>query len=245
MGKSGSVGVIKYLENFQVEHIGAAAGAGLKWVTLADGGDTVFARAGAAGKGIHAAGALAATDNNLLELCGDLLDVFGQDGYNAIEVLFMVSSIADLAFNIGFNDDVLETSNTLPAELATTAWTTNATTFIGLVYDVDADNDDMHCMWVDDDNDSDEALANLRMQGIAPQAGKWCTARVEIKDRGAGKGVRGTFTFSCEGKTATKEFNTSVDRDAGLCPYMGFENRAATAHNIYIKYIALEQSIAD
>mgnify|MGYP001580419273 CR=1 FL=1 len=181
----------------------------------------------------------------MAEFCADTLDVFGQDGYNSMEVLFQVSNAADLAINIGFNDDSLDASGTLPAELATATWTTNAATFVGLVYDVDATNDDWHCMWVDGNSDASEALADLRMNGAAPIASKWIMARVAIQDRGSGKGVRATFTVSCDGKSYEKEFNTSITRSTALCYYIGFENRAGTAHSLYIKYIRTEQSIAD
>ncbi len=245
MANSGSVGVITNLESFQVDNINTSVADGVKWLVLGDGGDTVFARAGTAGRGLHAAGALAATDDNLVELCGDTTHVFGQDGVNGIEVLFQISVATDIAFNIGFNDDSLDASNTLPAELATATWTTNAATFVGLAFDVDATNDDVHCMWVDDDNDSTEALADLRMAGATLTAAKWAMARVEIQDRGSGKGVRATFTWAQDGKSFEKVFDTSVDRDAALCYYLGFENRAATAHSVYIKYIKTWQSIAD
>lgn len=253
MANTGSSGIIEYNEQWIADSVagGAAAGAGsaadgIAWLGSSDAGNTPFARAVAAGRGIHLAGALDATDDDMLALASDTLLFAGQEGYAMLEVLFQVSSIADLAINIGLNDEVLEaTSNTLPVELATTVWTTSASTFLGLVYDVDATNDDVHCMWVDDDNDSAEALANLRMQGIAPVASKWCMARVEMQDRGSGNGVRGTFTFSCDGKTATKEFNTTVDRDCPLSAFIGFENRAATVHNVYIKYIKIAQSISD
>ena len=242
MANSGSIGIIRDVENFLTDDIGSA-GDGVKWVVSSDSSDTAFVRAVAAGKGMHCAGALTTTDNNMIELCSDVLHVYGQDGYNALEVLFQVDVATDLAINIGFNDDSLDGGNTLPVELATATWTTTSSTFVGLAFDVDATNDDWHCMWVDDD--ADAALADLRMTGATLTASKWVMARVAIQDRGSGKGVRATFTISQDGKSFEKVFDTSVDRDCALCPYIGFENRAATAHNVYIKYIIQEQSIAD
>jgi hypothetical protein len=101
-------------------------------------------------------------------------------------------------------------------------------------------------MWVDDDVDTTTAIAKLRMNGAAPIASKWIKARVEIQDRGVGSdGVRATFSIDQDGKTFEKTFDTTVDRDCGLCPYIAFENRTTTAHNVYIKYIDYEQTIAD
>ncbi len=245
MANTGSLGYIEMIEDFSLYNIGTTGTAGTRWTQSADSSDTAFVPAVAAGRGKHMAGALTTTDNNMIEFCGDTLWFYGQDGYNMIEVLFQVDDVADLAFNIGFNDDSLEAGNTLPVELAAAAWTSTASTFVGLCYDVDATNDDVHCMWVDDDTDSVESLANLRMQGISPVAGKWCMARIELQDTGSSGKLRATFTFSCDGKTATKEFLTNVDRDCGLCLYTGFENRAATAHNVYIKYVKWGQTIPD
>ncbi len=249
MANAGSIGTIVHLEDFFTDNIAANSGSsadGIHWLVSTDTSDTAFARAAAAARGLHAAGALAATENNQIELCSDTLFIYGQTGYSAMEVLFQMDNIAAIAFNIGFNDDSIETATTLPVELATTVWTSNAATFVGLVYDTGATNDDVHCFWVDDDSDTSTAIATLRMTGIAPVASKWCMARVELQDRGSGNGVHATFHFAVDGKHATKEFDTSVDRDVALCPYISFEQRATpTATNVYIKYVKIEQSIAD
>ena len=244
MANSGSIGTIEYCENFLIDHINTSAGNGVGWVTAVAGGATAFVRAVAAAQGIHAYGILSAADDDLLELCGDEIFVYGQQGYNMIEVLFQASVVSALAFNIGFNDDSLEASP-LPIELSGTTWTTNATDSIMLVLDQDATNYDVHCMWVDDGSDASDAIADLRMKGATLAADKWAMVRLELQDRGSGKGLRATFTFAQDGKTFQKEFNTSLDRDIGLVPYIGFETRAATASNIRIKYVKLAQSIAD
>ena len=246
MANVGPTGIVRYEEKLAVDNISTAAADGIGWLTSADAADTAFARAVAAGKGLHLAGALAATDNNMIELCGDSLMFAGQEGHCAVELLIAFDVITDLAFNFGFNDAVLETSNTLPCELAAKTWVTNASTFAGLVFDVDATDDELHVMWVDDDSDSVEAIANLRMKGIAPTAGKWLFMRVSLQDRGSGKGLRATFlVVDHNGRSVEKTFNTTVDRDCPLCWYLGVENRAATAHNVYIKGIAWEQAVAD
>lgn len=245
MSNASSIGVMEHCEWFLTDNISTAAADGIGWLVSSDSGDTAFARAANAARGHHLAGALAATDNNLIELAFDNIAFYGQTGFSAIEVLFQLDVITDIAFNIGFNDDQLEDSNTLPIELSTTTFTRNANDFIGLVFDVDATNDDVHCQWADDSALSTEAIANLRMNGCSLVASKWIRARVELEDRGSGNGIRATFHVSYDGKNFEKVFNTNLDRDVALTPYIGFENRAGTAHNVYVKYVRLCQSIAD
>ena len=247
MANVGSKGVVRYEETFVADNIGTSGADGLAWVNSSDGGDTAFARAVAAARGLHVAGALAATQNNLVEFCGDLTQFYGQNGFCAVEVMLQLDVVTPVAINFGFNDDSLDAGNTLPIELSGTTWTTTATTAIMLVYDTDATNDEWHCMWVDDDSDASDAIADLRLKGAAPVASKWMHLRVEMQDRGAGKGVRVTFTVKQDGKTFEKVFDTTVDRDAALCWYLGVEARTASpsAVNAYVKLPAWEQSIAD
>lgn len=244
MANSGSLGCIEYTENFLVDNVSTGSADGIYWVNSSDGG-TAFVRTVASGKGVCLVGTTAATDNHLHELCGDVLNVYGLDGYNMLEVLFQMDVATTVAINIGFNDDSLDASNTLPAELATATWTTNAATFVGVVLDADATNVDWHCMWVDADSDTSTALADLRMKGATLTAAKWVAARVEIQDRGSGNGVRATFSIIQDGKSFEKVFDTTVNRATALVPYIGFENRDAIAHAMSIRYIRLAQSIAD
>lgn len=248
MANSGSLGQTEYTATFvgnEISSTGAGTVGGYAWVTTATTTTNCFAQAVAAGRGYHATGNTPATDDHNLQLCGNSLGIYGQHGYSMVEVLFQLDVATDIAINVGFNDEVLETTGGIPIELATTTWTTNAATALMLVYDVDATNDDWHCMWVDDNNDASETLANLRMSGSTLAASKWVMARVEMQDRGSGYGVRATFTIAQDGKTWSKEFDTSVDRDCALTPYFGIESRAGTAHNAYVKYVKVSQSIAD
>lgn len=246
MANVGPKGVIRHEENFVTDNIGTSAADGLGYLVSSDTGDTAPARAVAAGKGLHVTGATAATDNNLIELCGDSLMFAGQEGHASVEVLLQLDDITNVAFNFGFNDDVLDAGNTLPVELSGTTWTTTASTFIGFCYDIDATNDELHAMWVDDDSDTSTAIADLRFKGVAPTNAKWLYMRVELEDRGSGNGVRATFlAVDHNGKSAEKVFNTTVDRDCPLCLYLGVENRSGSAHNVYIKGLAWEQAIAD
>ena len=74
---------------------------------------------------------------------------------------------------------------------------------------------------------------------------QWLWLRVEMQDQGSGQPVRATFHAAQNGRTMTKEFTTSVDRDVALCWYLGVENRDALARGIFIKAPAWEQTIAD
>ena len=84
------------------------------------------------------------------------------------------------------------------------------------------------------------------MVGMAPTNAKWLYMKVEMQDRGSGKGVRATFlAVDHTGKSVEKVFNTSVDRDLPLNYYLGVENRSASVHNIYIRCPSWEQTISD
>ena len=244
MANAGSVGIIEVIDGFYTPTVGDA-GAGVAWATSEDAGNTAWVRAVNATVGLHATSATDATDDDMIELCADNLDTSGQQGYAMFEALLQFDVADTIAINFGFNDDSLDASNSLPAELATATWTTNAATFVGLVYDVDATNDDWHCMWVDADVDATNALADLRMAGSTLVAAKWIQLRVELFDRGSGNGVKAVFHVAQEGKTFTKEFNTTVNRATALCPYFGYENRAAAAHVCILKYVKRAWSIAD
>ena len=246
MANVGSKGILEHCDNPSSTIVSATEGSTVTWAVSSDTSDTAIVRAVAAGKGLHYAGATYATDDNMLEFCSNNLNFAGQEGHCEAEVLLQLDSVSNVAFNFGFNDDVLDASNSLPAELATATWTTNAATFVGLVFDTDATNDELHAMWVDDDTDAVTPLADLRFKGIAPTAGKWFYMKVELDDLGSGKGLRATFlAVDHNGKSVEKAFNTTVDRDCPLCFYLGVENRSASVHNVYIRKPNWKQTIPD
>ncbi len=183
------------------------------------------------------------TDDDMSEVASGLCLEVQTQGTILFEGALMVETgaVTSVAINAGFNDDPTDASNTLPVELSTATFTSNATTFAGLVFDPDATNDDWHAFWVDDDADTGEAIANLRMAGSTPTADKWVTFQVVLTDRGAGNGARGNFHLwdanTDPAKYFTKVFNTSVDRDAVLAAYVGMENRDAVAHNVDVDYL--------
>ncbi len=223
-----------------------AAVTGLVWLASMDTSDTPFAKSVSATKGLHYAGSLTGTDNNMLEICSPQLQFYGQQGFNAVDVLLQVDTCSSCEIAFGFNGDVIGSNTTIPVELATATWASTGTTFMGLVKDFDATNDEFHCFWTDDAVDTTESLANLRMRGASIAADKWLYMRVEMQDRGSGSaGVRATFHVEQDGKTFEKEFNTSVDRDAGMAWYLAVKNKAAIARGVYVRLPSWEQSIAD
>ncbi len=185
MANSGRIGQVSYTDNFANVTVGTGlvgldggtnstnTSYGLAWVQSLDTADTSWTRSFSAARGIHLAGSLAATNNNLIELNSDKLMFYGQQGFSAVEVLFQVDASSAVAFNFGFSDDVTETSATLPVELSTATWASSASTYLGFVYDADATNDELHCFWTDDDVDTTVALGDLRCKGMALTANKW------------------------------------------------------------------------
>ena len=252
MANVGKTGIVRYEEKFIDPALIGTGVQGLDggtrtagWLQNIDTGDKAWARAFSAGRGIHLAGSLAATDNNMVEFCSDQLMFYGSTGFNAVDVMVQFDVATDIAFNFGFHDEVTEVSDTLPVELSTATFYSSASTFLGFVFDIDATNDELHCFWTDDDVDTVSTLPDLRMRGFTLKANKWLYMRVEMEDRGSGTGVRATFHAEQDGKTMEKTFNTTVDNDAALSWYFAAENRSAIAHNVYLKLPSWEQSIAD
>lgn len=242
MGLASTPGIIDDFVTFlSGTVISTASAAGIKLLQSTDGG-TAFVEGTVPGL---AAGANAATDNHMEELSFDRLMLRAQEGEIGFEVRAKVSVATTLALNIGLNDDALEDSNTLPVELSGTTWTTNSATFIGVCYDVDSTNDDVHMMWVDDDNDSTQALADLRMTGVNPAAGEFFKAGVQVTDAGSGNQCPARAWFeTAGGKYGEKAFKATIDRDAAMVGYTGWENRDAVAHTISIQYMHQWASLA-
>lgn len=244
MPSNASKGMVRYCESFATDNIHTSQTNGVAWLVLGDTNDTVFGRAVAAGRGLHAKAITAATNNNMIEFCGDTLQFYAQEGQNAVEVLIQLTDVTNRAFAFGFNDDSLDASNSLPVELSTTTFTANAGTFCGLVYDTDATNDELHAFWVDGGTATTTAIADLRFNGIAPTNSQWLWMRVELHDRGSGNGAKAVFhVVDHNGRSATKEFNTTITRSTALCYYLGVENRSASSCTIYIKEPAWEQPV--
>ncbi len=244
MANAGSKGITRYEETFAADNIGASQGDGLAWLQTNDAG-TAFVRAVAAGKGLHVTGATSTGGANRHEFLSDSLMFTGQEGHSSVEILLQLGAVTDVSFNFGFFDAVTGANNILPASITTTTITGQAADgFLGIIYDSNADNDELHVSWENGGVQTTTAIADLRMVGMAPTASKWLFMKVEMQDRGSGKGVRATFlAIDHNGRSVEKVFNTSVDRDLPLNYYLGVINRTTTAVNIYLKGVAWEQSI--
>lgn len=248
MANMGSQGIVKHIDDPSTAILNTSEAGGKTWVSYASTG-TAFTKVVAAGKGLHYAGVTGGSGGDYLEWAGQLLQFSGQEGHSAIELLIQFSSVTALAFNFGFNDDVLETTTTLPVEIGTAAWTANADTFVGFVYDTGATNAELHCYWA---NGGTEGMSNanssvdgkpVRMKGMAPTASKWLYLKVEMQDRGSGKGVRATFlAVDHLGRSMEKVFNTSVARTTALCYSYLVESRGA-AITTYLKCPNWEQTV--
>src|SRR3990167_523843 len=245
-----SRGVVEVFDDFDMDAISTGAADGIRWFNSSDCGDTAFAiNAGFFGEGT-ARGATDATDDDMIEIAhGQLMWLPQNDPLMEVRMQFDV--VTTLAFNVGFNDDALDDSNTLPMELSTTTFTSNAATWVGMLFDVDATNDDVHAMWVDDDNDSTSAIADLRFSGVAPIVAVYGLYRVELF-RGASATAAAIAQMhvvpddadATGGRMHSKRFVSTVDGDALLTPHVGFENRSGTAHQCDIDYIYVRQNRA-
>jgi len=230
-------GVLVLHEDWLTQNIATSAASGVRWLVSSDTGNTAFIETGSA-LGVTAKGTTDTTDNDMCEIGHGLLAWSAQHGYMAMEVRLQADVVTTLALTVGFNDDALDDSNTLPVELSGTTFTSNAGTFVGFVFDTDATNDFWHCFMVDDDADTTVPIADLNT-GVAPVAGEYQTLRVEVYDQGSGKQTRAVFYIN--GKKYY-EMASAVDRDALLTPHVAFENHGAAAHVVDIEYITVWMS---
>jgi len=257
MANSGRIGEITFIDNLAANTMGTGligldggtlatnSAYGLVWVQSLDTGDTSYVISQSATLGQHIAGSGTGVNDNLKEFCSSDTMFYGQTGFNAVEIMVQFDAVTNMTFNFGFHDDVTESSSVIPVELSTATWASTASTFLGFVFDTQATNDELHCFWVDDDTDTVVALGDLRCKGMALTANKWLYMRVEMQDCGSGKPVRATFHAVHDGKSITKEFDTTVDRDAALCYYFGVVATSTTPRGIFIKAPGWTQTIAD
>jgi len=246
MANVGSKGIVRYEETFATDNIATSGADGIGWIVSSDAG-SAFARTVTAGKGLHLYGTSDTGAADRQEFVSDLAIFTGQEGHSSVEVMLQLGTITDVAFNFGFNDAVTGANNIIPAKIDSGTITgQSADGFVGIIFDTEATNDELHCFWRNGAVDTTTAIADLRMVGMAPTAAKWLYMKVEMQDRGSGNGVRATFlAVDHNGRSVEKVFNTTVDRDCPLCYYLGVECRGTAAKNIYIKCPNWEQAIAN
>ena len=253
MPNIGPIGILRHMDDPQITVINTSSAAGKTWVSAGDSSDTPFVKAVAAGKGLHYAGALTTTDDQMVEFSGNNLQFAVQEGHCEVEILVQFSAVSELAFNFGFNDQVLETANSLPLEISTSdVISSNSASFIGFVYDVDGTKDYLVCSWVDDSTIQQTDAGGrvdgelIRMDGMGVTAAKWLYLKVELDDRGSGSGARATFlAVDHTGRSQERTFNTTLDRDVPLAFYYGIENRGDAGMSMYIKLPNWAQTIPD
>jgi hypothetical protein len=172
------------------------------------------------------------TDNDTTQLATGL-NWEVQNGQLIFEARVQIDVITTAGIFLGLSDATTETSPNMPFTLATTTFTSTATTAIGFIFDIDATTDNWHYNWVDDDADSSVAIATLNM-GVAPVAATWETFRIVLTDQGSGN--QAAAEFYRNGDLVAKHTST-IDRDALLTPYVGVSNRGAAAHILSLDYL--------
>ena len=225
------------LEDFFHDNINTSAANGVEWLVSTDGGGTAYAVDLTSANGGTAVGVVAAAAE-LSEIGHEAFMVVPSNGFMYMEVSHQIDVLTTVAANIGFNDDALEDSNTLPVELSTTTFTSNSSTFVGFVFDTDATNDDWHAFWVNGDADTSTAIATLRFSGAAWKAAAYWTMRVELQDTGSGNPLRAVLSITTDaGLMYQKTFATNLTRGTALTPYVAVEGRATATRNHTIDYI--------
>jgi hypothetical protein len=178
----------------------------------------------------------AGTDNHYADVSMGNLDYRAQDGKMYFEARFLLERVIS-GINIGFNDTATE--STLPIELDGTTFASNASTWVGVVYDNDATTDNFYFFFVDGDTDTTEAIANLD-SGVAAEASVWYTVRIDVDDVNSSSKARATISIQKDSSPATfasKTFTSSITRSTGMTPHIGIENRTTTGAYTDIDYM--------
>lgn len=139
-----------------------------------------------------------------------------------------VSSVANVAYFIGFTDVLATTTLEEPASLSGTTYTTTATDAVGFLFDTAATTDTWRAVGVA--NDVDATHVNT---GTAPTADTAETFRIEID-------VAGTASFFRNGvKVATVA--AAVTPSVALTPVITVMARTTTSKSIDVDYVFTQQ----
>lgn len=139
-----------------------------------------------------------------------------------------VSSIADVAYFIGFTDVLATTTLEEPITLSVTTFTTTATDAVGFVYDSAATTDVFYCMGVANDVDATAVATS------APVADTAVTLRVEVSSAGVGRFyVNGANVATIPG---------CVTASVALTPVVEIMARTTTSKSIDVDYIYVSQN---
>jgi len=222
-------GFIRMHEEWEHDNINTSAANGVRWLITADNSGT-FAVSDSAE--LQAASVTGAADNNMNEIAHRLV-WRAQDGMMSMEARVDLTDITTTAVNIGFNHAVGAACNTLPVELSGTTFTSNASTFVGFVFDTDATNDNWHAFMVDDCADTTVAIACLNT-GIAPVNNEPQTFKVVVYDQQACNQTRADFLID---GVIQLTMTSAIDRDVLLTPHIASENRACSARTMNVHYV--------
>lgn len=248
MANMGPVGILKHIDDPSTSILASSAGSTITWATNTAGSATNFARAVAAGKGVHYYGAMDAVSGSSSEFASSYKWFTVQEGHCAVEVIAQFSVITH-SFCFGFNDTVADGNRAI--DISATTLSSVATDFCGFFYDgANATNKDLHCVWVDagtiattDANGSIGGQA-IRMSGMHPTAAKWFYMKVDMQDLGTGKDARVTFlAVDHLGRSMEKVFDTTVLRTMQFCYHFCAENTSAAVNYIYLRGCNWEQTI--
>jgi hypothetical protein len=135
-----------------------------------------------------------------------------------------VTSVADVAYFVGFTDVLATTTLEIPITLSGTTLTTTATDAVGFVYDTAATNDFWHLQGVKADTDT--AVLN---SSVAPAADTAAILAIEVS-------TAGTATFYINGVKVGAAAN-AVTTTVALTPVISVMARATTSKSIDVDYL--------
>ena len=138
-----------------------------------------------------------------------------------------VTSVADVAYFVGFTDVLATTTLEEPISLSGTTFTTNASDAVGFVYDTAATTDVWYGKGVKADTDS----ATLTTTS-APVAGTAQVLRIEVSSAGAA-------TFYIDG-TKVGVLADAVTATTALTPVVSVMARTTTIKPIDVDYVFVE-----
>lgn len=139
-----------------------------------------------------------------------------------------VSSVADVAYFIGFTDVLATSTLEEPVTLSTTTFTSNATDCVGFVYDTSATTDVFYCIGVDSDVDTAAVATSAPVEDVA------VTLRIELSAAGAA-------SFYRNGALITT-IAACVTPSVALTPIVEVMARTTTAKAIDVDYVYVSQS---
>lgn len=139
-----------------------------------------------------------------------------------------VSSVADVAYFVGFTDVLATTTLEEPASLSGTTYTTTATDAVGFLFDTAATTDTIRLVGVANDVDATHADS-----GAAFTADTAATLRIELTAGGDAK-------FFING-AAVGTVAAAVTASVALTPVVSVMARTTTSKSIDVDYVLVQQ----